>query len=230
MKPVITTLTLVVVLSVTGAARAQRNACDITADGRVDLLDLQTMVNVVNGGGCPRADCDLDSDRQVTVTDVQKVMDHVLGARRCQNLVDGNRLLASLSGGGFGGPQEAAVIDIDMDGDLDWFLRGVVSDTVAFVPEAFTAAFDLDGDGVIDAHGPISGFGIDPDGDDRWPFDWFSHTPNVPHAGIALLALTISCNVERIEVAKNPVLYLDLDGDRKAEHAFHITHVVGELF
>jgi hypothetical protein len=57
--------------------------CDVTADGRTDIIDLQVLSNVVlKLRTCP-ANCDVNRDTRVDVLDVQILANVILGLRSC---------------------------------------------------------------------------------------------------------------------------------------------------
>lgn len=210
------------------AGAAPKRGCDLNDDGVVNVLDLQTMISVIGGAFCPRYSCDLDGDGQVTVTDYQRVQNDVLGVKACPTLADAGPLLDAM-GEGFGGPEDLGLIDVDVDCDMDFFFRGHVGGAVKFVPDASTAAIDLDGDGKLDVLAPIEGLAIDPDG---WepPFEWFSRPALSPEVEGASVGLAIAASIPAEAWTDQAVIYFELHGDTNADNAFYITHVVGELF
>lgn len=57
--------------------------CDANADGSVNVLDLQVLINVILGIRTPAAGNDLNSDGRVDVLDLQILCNVILGTRSC---------------------------------------------------------------------------------------------------------------------------------------------------
>ena len=111
-------LTTLLLISATFAAP---NTCDINGDGQVNIYDMQLEMNVVLGATCPSYDCDLDSDGTPTVTDVQKIQNHVMGVEACPDLSD---VVSTAFDSDGGWTSDLMIIDVDIDGDLDFFITG----------------------------------------------------------------------------------------------------------
>jgi hypothetical protein len=58
-------------------------SCDLNGDGRVDILDVQVMINRILNIQSPPVGCDLNKDGSVNVLDLQFLANVVLGANSC---------------------------------------------------------------------------------------------------------------------------------------------------
>jgi hypothetical protein len=57
--------------------------CDLNGDGKVDILDVQVMINRILNMQSPAVGCDLNKDGSVNVLDLQFLANVVLGANSC---------------------------------------------------------------------------------------------------------------------------------------------------
>jgi hypothetical protein len=57
--------------------------CDLTSDGQVNILDVQSLINAILGVSLCPGNCDINKDTQVNILDLQTLANVVLGVAYC---------------------------------------------------------------------------------------------------------------------------------------------------